>query len=98
MRVKRIGSTTSGLILIAAGLAFLASSVLNSTTVLEWTLKLWPAVLICLGVEILLAQRKTENVERKYDFLSVILSLFCIIFVLACEIARLELYANGILP
>ena len=97
MRVKRIGSTTAGVILIASGIAFLMCNILDSMAILEWVLRLWPVVLVSLGLEILLAQRKTENMERKYDFLSVLMAIFCILFVLGCEIARLQLYANGVI-
>lgn len=95
MRVKRIGSTTSGLILIAAGLTFLISSLLDSRAVLDWALKLWPLTLVSLGIEILFAQRKSQDVERKYDFLSVLMSFFCVAFVFACEIARILLVTEG---
>jgi len=97
MRVKRIGSTTSGLTLIAAGLAFLANSILNSYAVLDWTLRLWPLVLVSLGIEVLLSQRIKENVEKKYDFLSVFMTIFCILTALGCEVARIALYESGFL-
>ena len=95
MRVRRIGSVTCGLTLIAAGISFVICNILNSYEVLEWILRLWPLVIISLGTEMLFAQRSKEDIEIKHDFLGVVMTFFCLAFVLACEIVRLQLYANG---
>lgn len=88
MQNRRVGTLTSGLVLVAAGIVFLVHTLVPRTMILIQSLRFWPIVLISLGVEVLIkAVRKKEDGYR-YDFASVIMMLLCIVFAFACEIAR----------
>lgn len=80
----RVGKFTFGIILILSGIMIFIQTVCN-LDILRYVLMLWPLVLICLGIEILVYANK-ENV--KYDFLGGIFTLIIIAIVLCFSIAN----------
>lgn len=73
---RRVGTFTLGLTLLAGGGVMLASTFFPDLD-LTWALRLGPLILICLGVETLLAVPKNGRI--KYDWAGILLS-----FLLAC--------------
>ena len=67
---RRAGTFTLGVVLVAAGLGMMASLFWPALEI-GWLLKLSPLILVCLGVEVLLAARGGGKV--KYDLLGMIL-------------------------
>lgn len=80
---RRVGTFTLGLTLLGGGGLMLASTLLPDMD-LAWSLKLCPLILICLGVETLLAARRGGRL--KYDWAGIVLC-----FLLSC--LALGLYA-----
>lgn len=76
-RVRRVGSVTLGIILIAAGICAIIS-VINPAVDMAVILRLSPAVLIILGIEILIASFINNNERIKYDGVSIFLCIFLI--------------------
>lgn len=63
-RVRRVGSVTTGASMIVFGILFILHTVFG---ILSYTIiyKLWPIILIGLGIEMLISNVKTDN--WKYD-------------------------------
>lgn len=76
-RVRRVGSITLGIVLIAAGICAIIS-VINPAVDIAAILRLSPAVLIILGIEILIASFINNNERIKYDGVSIFLCIFLI--------------------
>lgn len=74
--VRRVGTFTFGVTLVACGLWMLLSLLLPELDLL-WVLKLSPLVLILLGTEVLLAARKNSTI--RYDWVGMLL---CTVIVL----------------
>ena len=73
-RTHRVGTVTCGLVLILYGVLFLLQTILSLLD--YWVIfRLWPIILIFLGVEILLSciGEKQEKQKFIYDFTSVLL-------------------------
>ena len=79
MRVRRVGSFTSGILLIVFGGLFLLRLFVPMITY-TFILHLWPLILIFLGVEILLSNRKSEDVVIKYDVAAILLVFILVLF------------------
>lgn len=80
MKVRRVGSITCGMLLIVFGILFALHFFLPALSY-EKIFCFWPCLLIMLGAEMLLSNRKYgENVTVKYDgaaiFLTVMLEFF----------------------
>ena len=75
--VRRVGTFTTGVTLIGAGLAMLATLWLPWEDFL-WAMGLSPLLLVSLGVETLLAARKDGRV--RYDWVGMLL---CVLVTLA---------------
>ena len=75
--VRRVGTFTTGVTLIGAGLAMLATLWLPWEAFL-WAMGLSPLLLVSLGVETLLAARKDGRV--RYDWVGMLL---CVLVTLA---------------
>lgn len=78
MRVRRVGSFTSGILLIVFGGLFLLRFFVPVITY-TFILHLWPLILIFLGVEVLLSNWRSDNVVIKYDAAAIVL-VFVLIF------------------
>lgn len=86
MKIKRVGTITLAISLIALGVLIFMSQI-NDTYTLDLALKLWPLVLIVLGLEILWFRfMSKDDVAIKYDIFSIFL-VFTILF------TNLSLYA-----
>ena len=76
MREWRVGTFTMGFALIALGV-FLLLDLFGAFNGGYWAMRLWPVVIIFLGVEVvlyaMLATKKPENLKIKYDFVSMFL-------------------------
>lgn len=82
MKTKRVGSMTCGILLIVFGILFVIKIFVPMISY-EVILRLWPIVLISLGIEILLSNRKSsEDVIIKYDggaiFITILLTFFAV--------------------
>ncbi|PXV96019.1 hypothetical protein C8E03_101652 [Lachnotalea glycerini] len=79
MRVHKVGTITLGIVLVVFGLLFLAHMLIPSFHY-ELIFKLWPIILIILGLEVLLVNAKSRNETFIYDkgaiFLIIIISFF----------------------
>lgn len=78
LKVHRVGTVTLGIMLVMFGLLFLAHMVISFPY--EFIFKLWPVMIIGLGVEILLANAKSDKITFVYDkgavFLMIIICFF----------------------
>jgi uncharacterized membrane protein HdeD (DUF308 family) len=89
--VRRIGSFTAGVTLVLAGIIYLLHLfVFKSENFLVLALNLWPIVLILLGSEILLSLKQ----KRKYDVLSVVIMIICLLLSFGCELLRMNILYN----
>lgn len=83
MRTRRVGSITCGSMLILFGSLFMVHMFYPALN-LEFIMKLWPLILIALGVEMILSNvcRKTGEEALKYDggaiFITFLVTCFAI--------------------
>jgi len=80
MRRWRVGTISTGLLLIATGIILLVSEIQGfngARVILRW----WPVLLIVLGMEILayVVFSREEQPKIKYDGLSIFLAIFIIL-------------------
>lgn len=77
MRQWRVGSFSMALTLILLGIVLVISQ-MNGISAVKMLINWWPAILILLGIEILLAGyfAKEEKPRIKYDFFAVIMVVF----------------------
>lgn len=84
-RVHRIGSITFGTSLIVFGILFLLHMLMPAFNY-EFIFRLWPCILIILGLEVLVGNYR-EGVTFIYDktaiFLIIVLSFFSMLMALA---------------
>lgn len=78
-RTHRVGTITLGTSLVCIGCLFLAHMFLPEISY-EFIYKLWPAIFIILGVEILLANYKSRFSEFIYDKTAIFLVAGLIVF------------------
>ena len=88
MKVKRVGTVTFGLSLISIGALFIVNIFVSSFSVWE-ALKFWPVILVMLGIEILvsLALGNRKNTQFKFDWVSMLLTVFMVLFSMAMAFA-----------
>ena len=79
IRVHRVGSLTAGLSLVAFGVMLLLQSTFQLVTY-EFILSLWPMVLICLGIELLLSNVMTRKIvyDKGAVFLMILMAFFAV--------------------
>lgn len=79
MRTRRVGSITCGIVLILFGILFILHMLIPAVSY-EFIFRLWPLILVFLGVEILLSNLKKTEGAMKYDapaiFLIIVLAFF----------------------
>ena len=77
VRTHRVGSITTGLSLIAFGVMFVIHMFLNVLSY-ELIFKLWPVILIGLGLELLLSNFAKEKIvyDKAAIFLMFVMALF----------------------
>lgn len=91
-RVRRVGSFTSGAVMIVTGALLLVHSVLGRLSYTE-IIRFWPVVLISLGSEMLLSLRSGEDV--KYDGAAVVMMFVTLLFAMALGAAEMMYTASG---
>lgn len=77
IRIHRVGSITFGIILIIFGIMYMVHMFLPIVP-LELIFRLWPCILIMLGIEVLLANSRAK-VQFVYDKMAIFLT-FAIVF------------------
>lgn len=80
-RTHRVGTITAGLMLVVFGMLFLLHMFLDTVTY-TMIFRLWPVILISLGVEILLSQvqkNKTLVYDRGAVFVMICMMIFSMI-------------------
>ncbi len=94
MKIKRVGTISMGIVLIAFGVILFLSQI-NKFSALNMVLKIWPVILILLGLEVLWYRYSSrgEDVVIKYDFFSII----CIFMVLIVNIGIFAINESGIM-
>lgn len=93
MKNKRVGTISMAIVLIALGVLIFMSQI-NKVSTLDIALKLWPAILILLGLEILYYRfiYKEETII-KYD----ILSIFIVFAILITNLGLFAITEIGVL-
>ena len=81
IRIHRVGTVTFGIILVILGVLCLLRLIFP---VLDYELifRLWPAVFICLGIEVLLSSRSPER-RIVYDGAAIFLLVLLILFAMS---------------
>lgn len=80
-RVHRVGTITCGSTLIVSGILFLVHMIIPVISY-EFIFRLWPCILIMLGIEVLIGNYKKEDVfvyDKGAVFLLVVLAIFAMI-------------------
>ena len=75
---RRVGTFTTGIVLVMFGIMFLLRLIYPSINYLVIA-SLWPLVLILLGIEIIVAYLINKEEIMKYDFGAIILNNNCIL-------------------
>ncbi len=94
MKIKRVGTISMGIVLIAFGLILFLSQI-NKFSAFNLVLKIWPIILILLGLELLWYRysSKDEAVVIKYDWFSIL----CIFLVLIVNIGIFAIRESGLM-
>lgn len=94
MKIKRVGTISMGVVLIAFGVILFLSQI-NKFSALNIVLKIWPVILILIGLEVLWYRyiSKDEGVVIKYDFFSI----FIIFIILIVNIGIFAVNESGII-
>lgn len=92
MRTRRVGSLTCGILLILFGILFILHMVVPVVT-FAFIFRLWPLILIFLGVEIIISNIKTTEGNLKYDGGAIALVIVLALF--AMVMGLVEFYMNN---
>ena len=94
MKIKRVGTISMGVVLIAFGVILFLSQI-NKFSALNMLLKTWPVILILIGLEVLWYRyaSKDEGSVIKYDFFSI----FTIFIILIVNIGIFAVNESGII-
>ena len=88
MKTRRVGSITCGILLIVFGVLF-AVHLFFPTLSYEMIFRLWPCMLIALGVEMLLLNKnKKEEVLIKYDGAAIFLTIVLVFFAMGMGVVE----------
>lgn len=79
MRTRRVGSFTCGVLLILFGVLFILHMLVPAVTY-GFIFRLWPVILIFLGVEIIFSNLKVTEIEMKYDLGAIVLIMLLTLF------------------
>lgn len=92
MKQRRVGTVTLGGILVLYGVAFLLHTFIEGISY-YLIFKLWPAIFLVLGIEVLFSAIRWKNQEFKYDFAAIF--IVCILVMFAMGMAGLDwMYAH----
>ena len=81
-KTRRVGSLTCGIAMVGFGILFLLNTLFGLIDYTE-IFSLWPLLLICLGVEMLISNMKYSDTERftlVYDRGAIVLTILVTIF------------------
>lgn len=81
-QTRRVGSLTCGIAMVGFGILFLLNTLFGLVDYTE-IISLWPLLLICLGVEMLISNMKYSDTERFmliYDKGAIVLTILVTIF------------------
>lgn len=94
MKIKRVGTISMGIVLIAFGVILFLSQV-NKFSALNMLLKIWPVILILMGLEVLWYRymSKDEGIVIKYD----LFSIFTIFIILIVNIGIFTISESGLI-
>lgn len=67
MRIRRVGTLTLGISLICAGILFAAHLFVPEILSYYYIFRLWPVLLILLGLEVLIANIRNKEEKMIYD-------------------------------
>lgn len=88
MRVRRVGSLTCGILLVLFGILFLLHMIVPAIT-FTIIFRLWPMILILLGLEMLLANRKAAEETIKYDTGAIVLVIILAFFAMSMGVVEI---------
>jgi hypothetical protein len=78
---RRVGTLTSGIILVMFGIMFLLRLVITNINILLIA-SLWPLILVSVGIEIIVAYIINKEEKMQYDFSAIILVVILVFFAL----------------
>ena len=78
---RRVGTLTSGIILVMFGIMFLLRLVTTNINILIIA-SLWPLILVSVGIEIIVAYIINKEEKMQYDFSAIILVVILAFFAL----------------
>ena len=81
IRIHRVGTVTFGLVLVILGVLCLLRLIFPVVDY-ELIFRLWPAVFICLGLEVLVSSRRPER-RVVYDGAAIFLLVLLILFAMS---------------
>lgn len=90
---RKVGTLTSGIILVVFGIMFLLRLFINNLNIL-FIASLWPLILILLGIEIISAYIINKEEKIQYDFAAVTLVIILVFF--AMGMGSAEFIINNI--
>lgn len=85
---RRVGTLTMGISLVVAGVLFAAHLFVPENLSYELIFRLWPAILILLGIEVLIANVKNKEEKIIYDGWAMFIMFLVLLF--AATIAVLQ--------
>lgn len=94
-KTKRVGLFSMGLVLIILGITILLSQ-FTRIDIIGLSLKLWPMILILLGLEVLWMNYRNnsdENIRIKFD----LASIFIVILILIVNLGLYGIYETGVI-
>ena len=87
MKTRRVGSITCGILLIGFGILFILHMLFPTITYL-FIFRLWPLVLVALGIEMVVSNIRSNEVILKYDMGAVFLVLLLALFAMGMGIVE----------
>lgn len=91
---RKVGTLTSGIILVVFGIMFLLRLFINNLNIL-FIASLWPVILILLGIEIIAAYIINKEEKLQYDFAGVTLVIVLVFF--AMGMGSVEFIINNLM-
>lgn len=76
---RRVGTFTSGVILVVFGTMFLVNSIFKNISY-ELIISLWPTILILIGIEIIAAYVLNKEEKIRYDTGAIVIVMVLCIF------------------
>ncbi|WP_333861217.1 LiaI-LiaF-like domain-containing protein [Clostridium sp.] len=76
---RRVGTFTSGVILVVFGIMFLVHSAFGNISY-ELIISLWPVILILIGIEIIAAYIVNKDEKIRYDIGAIVIVMVLCVF------------------